>query len=335
MKTLLRLFLLVVLVGALGAGYVAYQLGQPYKGFSDPVFVEFPHGTGTEAMASELAEKGVIRDRWLFLAARAFRRTNLQAGEYRFEKPASALDVYRRIARGDIFYMELLIPEGYNLFDIAGAIEKLGSKERLPALTAASFLVLARDPSLIRDLDPKASSLEGYLFPNKYRIYRHTTAQQVCRQMTNEFRAQWKTLNAHANVHETVTLASMVEREARLPEERPQVAAVFANRLRIGMRLDCDPTTVYAALLENRYRGVIHRSDLDNTNPYNTYQHAGLPPGPIANPGLSSIKAALRPADSKFLYFVARADGSGGHRFSASLEQHEAAVAQYERAIRK
>jgi UPF0755 protein len=335
LKTLLRLFLLAAFVGALGAGYVAYQLSQPYKGFSEPVFVEFPHGTSTSAMAAALVEKGVIRDRWLFLAARAFRRTTLQAGEYQFEKPASALSVYNRIARGDIFYMELLIPEGYNLFDIAGAIEKLGTKERLPALTSASFLLAARDPGMIRDLDPQASSLEGYLFPNKYRIYRHTTAQQLCRQMTNEFRAQWKTLNAHAKVHETVTLASMVEREARLPEERPEVASVFANRLRIGMRLDCDPTTVYAALLENRYRGVIHRSDLDNTNPYNTYQHAGLPPGPIANPGLSSIKAALAPADSKFLYFVARADGSGGHRFSASLEQHEAAVAQYERAIRK
>ena len=339
MKTLLRLFFLAAFVSALGAGYVAYQLSQPYKGFSEPVFVEFPHGTGTGAMASALAEKGVIRDSWLFLAARAFRRTNLQAGEYRFEKPASALDVYNKIARGDIFYMELLTPEGYNLFDIAGAIEKLGTKERLPMLTPASFLLVARDPGMIRDFDPAASSLEGYLFPNKYRIYRHTTAQQLCRQMTNEFRAQWRTLNAHGDVHktvhETVTMASMVEREARLPEERPQVASVFANRLRIGMRLDCDPTTVYAALLENRYRGVIHRSDLDNTNPYNTYQHAGLPPGPISNPGLSSIKAALAPADSKFLYFVARADGSGGHRFSASLEQHEAAVAQYERAIRK
>jgi UPF0755 protein len=335
LKTLVRLFLLAVVAGAVGVGYVAYQLGQPYKGFTEPVFVEFPHGTGTEAMASALAEKGVIRARWLFLAARAFRRTNLQAGEYKFEKPASALDVYGRISKGDIFYMELLIPEGYNLFDIAGAVEKLGAKERLPGLTPAAFLLAARDPAMIRDLDPKASSLEGYLFPNKYRIYRHTNAQQLCRQMTNEFRAQWKTLNAGANVHETVTLASMVEREARLPEERPQVAAVFANRLRIGMRLDCDPTTVYAALLENRYRGVIHRSDLDNANPYNTYQHAGLPPGPIANPGLSSIKAALAPADSKFLYFVARADGSGGHRFSASLEQHEAAVAQYERAVRK
>jgi UPF0755 protein len=334
-RFLLRLFLLGVLLFAAGGAYLAYRLTQPYKGFSDPVFLEFPRGTSTEAMASELASKGVIRDRWLFLAARAFRRTNLQAGEYKFDKPASALDIYGRISRGDIFYMELLIPEGYNMFDIAGAIGKLGTKERLPSLNSAGFLAAARNPTMIRDLDPAAKSLEGYLFPNKYRIYRHTTAQQLCRQMTNEFRAQWKALNARASVHDTVTLASMVEREARLPQERPQVAAVFANRLRIGMKLDCDPTTVYAALLEDRYRGVIHRSDLESANPYNTYQHSGLPPGPIANPGLSSIRAALAPAESPYLYFVARADGSGGHRFSASLEQHEAAVAQYERALRK
>ncbi|MDE3198950.1 MAG: endolytic transglycosylase MltG, partial [Acidobacteriota bacterium] len=147
--------------------------------------------------------------------------------------------------------------------------------------------------------------------------------------------AEWKKLNSHANLHDTVTLASMVEREAKLPEERPEVASVFTNRLKIGMKLDCDPTTVYAALLENRYRGVIHRSDLDSTNPYNTYRHAGLPPGPIANPGLSSIGAALSPADSTYLYFVARADGSGGHRFSSSLVQHEAAVAQYQHALHK
>ena len=152
------------------------------------------------------------------------------------------------------------------------------------------------------------------------------------RTMTNEFRAQWQALGAPANVHDAVTLASMVEREAKRPEERPLVASVFSNRLRIGMKLDCDPTTVYAALLENRYRGTIYRSDLASDSPWNTYQHTGLPPGPIANPGLSSIKAALAPAASQYLYFVAKADGSGGHNFSESLAQHEAAVANYQRA---
>jgi UPF0755 protein len=329
MKPLFRLFALFVLAALAAGGYVMYRLTQPYQGFSQPVFMEFPRGTGTAEIAAELADKGVIADRWVFLAARAIRRGHLQAGEYRFDKPASPLEVYGRIVRGDIFYLELLVPEGYNMFDIAGAIEKLGM------LKSADFLTAARNPALIRDLDPQAKSLEGYLFPNKYRVYRHTTAQQLCRQMTGEFRAQWKLLHSRADAHEIVTLASMVEREARRPDERPEVASVFANRLKINMKLDCDPTTVYAALLDGRYTGVIHRSDLESPNPYNTYQHPGLPPGPIANPGLSSIQAALAPADTKYLYFVAKADGSGGHRFSASLQQHEAAVAAYVRALRK
>ena len=329
MKILFRLFLLTLLAALCCGGYAMYRLSQPFKGFNQPVFVDFPRGTGTAEMAAELASKGVIEDRWLFMAARVVRRGNLQAGEYRFEKPASPLDVYGRIARGDIFYLELLVPEGFNIFDVAGAVDKLGF------MKGSAFLSAARDPALIRDLDPKAESLEGYLFPNKYRVYRHTTPAQLCKQMTTEFRAHWTALKSQANVHDTVTLASMVEREARRPDERTAVASVFSNRLKIGMKLDCDPTTVYAALLEDRYTGVIHRSDLDNTNPYNTYQHKGLPPGPIANPGLGSIQAALAPADTKYLYFVAKADGSGGHHFSDSLAQHQAAVAAYMQAVKK
>lgn len=320
--------LLAVLAGA--GVFVTRALTRPYRGFSDPVMIEFPRGTTTGRMAAMLAEEGVIEHPWLFLAARAVRRgARLQAGEYRFEKAASPLDVYGRIARGDIFYMELLVPEGFNMFDIADAVGKLG------VMPASAFLEAARDPSLIQDLDPQARTLEGYLFPSKYRIYPKNTARDICRMMTNEFRAQWRSLGASLKpVHDTVTLASLVEREARLPEERPRVASVFQNRLRLGMRLQCDPTTIYAALLESRYRGVIHQSDLDNGNPYNTYQHAGLPPGPIANPGLSSMKAALEPAETPYLYFVARADGSGGHNFSDSLDKHEVAVAHYKRATR-
>jgi UPF0755 protein len=328
LKFLFRLFALCVLIAIGGGAYVFYRLSQPFQGFSQPVFVEFPRGTSTGAMASQLASKGVVEDRWLFLAARALHRgTHLQAGEYQFSKPASPLEVFGKIARGDIYYMELLIPEGYNMFDVAEAVSKLGT------MSARQFLAAARNPALIRDLDPKAATLEGYLFPNKYRVYRHTTAQQICRMMTAEFRQQWAGLSAHSHVHETVTLASLVEREARLPAERPVVASVFRNRLEIGMKLDCDPTTVYAALLDGRYRGTIHRSDLENSNAYNTYQHTGLPPGPIANPGLSSIKAALAPPATSYLYFVAKADGSGGHNFSDSLRQHEANVAIYQRRV--
>ena len=328
MKFLLRAFTLVVLAALGCSWYVMHRLAQPYKGFSQQVFVDFERGTGTAQMAAELARKGVIQAPWVFMAARAVKRGQLQAGEYKFDKPASALDVYGRIARGDIFYLELLVPEGYNMFDIAEAVDKVGF------IKGSAFLAAAKNPALIRDLDPRAESLEGYLFPNKYRVYRHTTAQQLCRQMTGEFRTQWSALNAKSNVHDTVTLASMVEREARRPDERPEVASVFANRLKIGMKLDCDPTTVYAALLEGRYTGVIHRSDLESVNPYNTYQHKGLPPGPIANPGLSSIHAPLAPSHTNYLYFVAKADGSGGHRFSDSLAAHNAAVAAYTRALK-
>lgn len=329
MKFVLRALAVAVLAAAIGGAWVIHRLNEPYKGFTNPVFVEFARGTSTRSIAQTLADRGVIQDRWLLLAARGLRRgANLQAGEYKFDKPATPLDILGRLARGDIYYMELLVPEGFNMYDIADAVARLGT------MTPEAFLAAAKNPAMILDLDPSAPSLEGYLFPNKYRIYRHTTAEQICHMMTEEFRERWKGLQTRANVHSTVTLASLVEREARRPDERPVVASVFQNRLRIGMKLDCDPTTVYAALLDQRYRGAIHRSDLANASPWNTYQHPGLPPGPIANPGLRSIDAALAPAETHYLYFVAKADGSGGHNFSESLEKHYAAVARYQRATR-
>jgi UPF0755 protein len=147
--------------------------------------------------------------------------------------------------------------------------------------------------------------------------------------ITGKFREVWRGLNSTANIHDTITLASMVEKEGKLPEERPMIAAVFANRLRIGMKLDCDPTTIYAAMLAGRYRGTIYRSDLDSDQPYNTYRHTGLPPGPIANPGLASIEAALHPAPSDAIYFVLRPDGSNGHEFTNNLAAHSAATGRY------
>jgi UPF0755 protein len=326
-----KLLAILVLAICAGGAWAAYEVSHPWQGFQTPVIVELPRGTSTARMASILADAGVIEHPWLFLAARVARRgERLQAGEYQFTKAASPLEVYSRIARGDIYYMELLVPEGYNMFDIADAVAKLGT------ISADEFLAEARNPSLIRDLDPQAVSLEGYLFPNTYRLHRHTTAHELCRMMTSEFRSRWQSIPQaeNASLHDTVTLASLVEREARLPQDQPLVASVFQNRLHIGMKLDCDPTTVYAALLEGRYRGVIHQSDLASDNPYNTYHHSGLPPGPIANPGLNAIRSVLTPQVTPYLYFVAKADGSGGHNFSASLEQHEAAVAQYHRATK-
>jgi len=324
-----RLGFLAILALAAG-GYAVYRIAQPYQGFQGEVFVEFPRGTGTGAIADALTRAGVVRSRWDFLLARTIDREGvLQAGEYRFNRPAAPSEIVSRIRRGDVFYYELVVPEGKNMFDIAAALEELG------AFKATAFLAAARNPAMIRDLDPKAPSLEGYLFPDTYRLGRHTTPEKLCHMMTARFREAWAGLHTDAGVHNTVTLASLVEKEGKLPEERPRIAAVFTNRLRIGMKLDCDPTTIYAALLENRYRGTIYRSDLDRDHPYNTYHYAGLPPGPIANPGLASIHAALAPAETDAIYFVARADGSGGHDFSNNIAAHESAVTRYHRALRK
>jgi UPF0755 protein len=324
-----RILAVLLLLGAAVAGYLAYSLATRYAGFHGEAFIEFPKGTSTGRMAAMLQDAGVIRHSWTFLAARALNRQTLQAGEYRFAEPASVLEVYRRIARGDIFYLELVVPEGKNMFDIAEIAAGLG------LFPAPQFLKAARNPALIRDLAPHAPTLEGYLFPNTYKVRRHTPPEQVCRMMIAKFREIWKSLNTQADVHRTVTLASLVEKESKLPEERPLIASVYRKRLDLGMKLDCDPTTIYAALLEGRYRGVIHKSDLASPNLYNTYRNPGLPPGPIANPGLKSLEAALHPAESRYLFFVARADGSGGHTFSETLAEHDIAASRYHRALQQ
>jgi UPF0755 protein len=298
---------------------------EPYAGFRGETFIELERGTGTIEISRTLARAGVIRSPWVFWAERALHPSaKIQAGEYRFARPATVAEVFSRLERGDIYYFEFTVPEGSNMFDIANALESAG------AMHAADFLAAASDPKLIQDVAPGAKTLEGFLFPSTYRLSHSTTPFEFCRIMTDQFRKQWKKIAAGsaADPLRTVTLASLVEKETGVSGERPLIAGVFENRLKAGMLLQCDPTTIYAALLENRYRNAIHRSDLDSHNAYNTYQHPGLPPGPIANPGVESIQAALHPAETKYLYFVAKADGSG-HRFSTTLADHEHAVRQY------
>jgi UPF0755 protein len=321
-----RAFALLVILAAAAAVWVLVPHAVP----GGRVFVDIPKGSSTLHIGRLLADRGVVQHPVEFLLIRAVRpKAKLKAGEYLFHQPANAWDVFERIARGDIFYYSLVVPEGSNIFDIAQSLER---QEIMPART---FLAAARDPALVRDLDPGAPSLEGYLFPDTYRVTRHTTAAQLCLQMIERFRKAWEDLGAPtAAVHDTVTLASLVEKEAKLPTERPLIASVFSNRLRLGMALQCDPTTIYAAELEDRYRGVIHRSDLDSKQLYNTYQHPGLPPGPIANPGMAALQAALAPAATDYLYFVLRPDGSGAHQFSKELAQHARAVEQYRRGLK-
>ena len=322
-RILLVLFVLAMLAG----GGLAYLCLTPYGAYSNPVFVDVEHGAPTFAVASTLEGQGVVRSRYLFLFLRLVQpHVRLQAGEYRFTEPLSPWQVFGKIQRGEIYYMELRVPEGSNLFDIAGLLANLDS------VRPQEFLEAAADPGLINDLDPLAPDLEGYLFPSVYRLTRHTTGTQLCRMMTSKFRKVWASLPVNANsaqVHQTVTLASLVETETPSAAERPLVASVFVNRLNQGMPLQCDPTAVYAALVEHRYRGTIYKSDLASTNPYNTYTHTGLPPGPIANPGVESLNAALNPAQSDYFYFVANPDAPGTHQFSTALASHQQAVNAY------
>jgi UPF0755 protein len=325
----LALFIVAALASV---AIAAYWYLSPYRNFGTETFVEIERGMSSRAIAARLEKQGVVRSRYAFLFVRLLHpRAPLQAGEYRFGSAQTPFQVFDKIARGEIFYEEFTIPEGSNIFDIAGLLANSDT------VKPNDFLAAATDPSLIRDLDPQAPSLEGYLFPSTYRVTHKTTARQLCRAMTGEFRKQWKLLGGdkqNDRIHQIVILASLVEKESASPQERPEIASVFLNRLRLNMPLQCDPTTVYAALLEHRYRGTIYKSDLASLSPYNTYTHAGLPPGPIANPGTASLKAALRPAETNYLYFVAKPDRSGTHVFSATLAEHEKAVQDFRRGSR-
>ena len=323
----MRVFRRIVALAIAGVAMIGLALASlrlPYQGFQGETFVRLDRGSGTPALARTLQQAGVIRYEWQFWLARAVQPSaKLQAGEYRFAEPSSVNTVFDRISRGDIFYVEVKVPEGSNVFDIQRLLDASG------IISSQDFAGAAADPSVIRDLDPQAHSLEGYLFPATYRISHSTTAAELCQMMTTQFRRQWKKLAGEGeDVHRAVTLASMVEKETGIPDERPLVSSVFVNRLMRGMNLECDPTTIYAALLEHRYRGTIYRSDLDSHNPYNTYQNPGLPPGPIANPGAEALAAALHPAKTDYLYFVAKASGEG-HQFSSTLGAHQKAVESY------
>ncbi len=323
----LILIVAVLLLGGV-AGVIAWAVFTPYQGFTNEVFLELDRGTSSRELASELQRLGVIRSQYLFLLRRALHpKEALQAGEYHFDKPLSPSDVFEKIRKGEIYYQEITVPEGSNLFDIAELTKTLRW------LKPEEFLKAANNPALIRDLDAQAPTLEGYLFPSTYRVTRKTTGEDLCRMMVEQFRREWRVVGGigqpSADVHRIVTLASLVEKETAAPSERPLIAAVFVNRLRLNMPLQCDPTVVYAALRNNRYRGTIYRSDLASDDPYNTYAHPGLPPGPIANPGVASLAAAVNPTKADYLYFVAKPGSMGQHTFSATLSAHETAVKAY------
>jgi len=292
------------------------------------MFLEIPAGTGSAQIAAQLKSHGLIRSRLVFEAMRLVKGGTLKAGEYRFDHPARMSEIYERLERGDVYTRALTIPEGANIFDIAQRVEaaQLGTKE--------AFLAAAeRNVALIADLDPNAQSVEGYLFPDTYHFQRLATPDQMIAVMVKRFRLAAESIGLTQNFHDIVTMASLVERETPIGSERPMVASVFSNRIAKGMPLMTDPSVIYADLLEGRYRGAIYHSDLDTDSPYNTYKHLGLPPGPVSNPGIASLKAAMAPAQTQYLYFVAASTDPSGHsRFATTLEEHQQNVQAYRRA---
>lgn len=319
----LKLLLFLVLVAVAAVGYFALV---PF-GPSQPIFVEIAPHTGTLGIAAALENAGAVRNRWLFAAMREVEGGTLKAGEYRFAAPASITAVYDRLRRGDVYTVLVVIPEGYNLFDVAAAVEGAGLTTRAAFLAAA-----AANTGLVKQWDPGATTLEGYLFPDSYRFSRHTTPAKMLAAMTRRFgQVSTRIGLAGPEVPRIVNMASLVEREVHVDAERPVVAGVFENRLRLGMPLQTDPAVVYASLLRGTWTGVIHMSELRSDSLYNTYTHPGLPPGPICNPGVAALRAAMSPARTTYLYFVANADGST--RFATSLGEHQANVSAYRREL--
>lgn len=316
------LLLLAVVAAAAGWWFVL----APY-GPSSETFVEIAPGTGTAAIASQLQQAGVIRSRFAFEGMRLWKAGSLKAGEYRFDHPVPLAEVYDRMRRGDVYTRTLLIPEGFNIFDIAQAVRNagLGSSTAFLAAERQDTELIAR---WIPPGSPKPTSLEGFLFPDTYKFGRYESPEQMLAVMVKRFAQQAQRLGLQpADAERVVTMASLVEKEVHLDSERPMVAGVFENRLAAGMPLQTDPTVIYASLLRGTWTGAIHESELHSDSPYNTYTHTGLPPGPICNPGVAAMEAAMHPTPSDYLYFVADIDGST--KFAKTLEQHNGNVAEY------
>ena len=320
----LAALLLVIVTG----GAMIAVLLEPRADEGAEVLFEVRKGESLRAIANRLEQHNLVRDArattwWARLRGQA---SELHAGQYWISPTLSPAEIIDRIASGRVATWEVVIPEGLTAAEIG---------ERLAArgiVDAREFTAAVADPALARELGLPAKSLEGYLFPETYRLPRGRTGPEVVRVFVDQFRAAWRQVEARAAerglaMHQVVILASIVEKETGAPNERPMIASVFANRLRKGMRLESDPTVIYGV---TAFDGNLRRADLDDTaNLYNTYQHYGLPPGPISNPGLDALKAVIDPASSNLLYFVSKNDGT--HEFSETYAKHVEAVDRYQR----
>ena len=315
----------------IGGGWFFWRaMNSPYKGYSEPAKrVEVRKGQRTATILHHLQSEGVIRDEYIPLVYMKLARHNesLKAGVYEFTKPLTPIEVLQKIMRGDVILRTVTVREGLDRFAVGRlfAAEHLGKVEDWDRATA--------DAELIRDIAPEATSLEGYLFPDTYKFNPGTPVKTIVTAMVQNFRkhfsGEMNYIVTGLSLHQTVTLASLVETEAKLDNERALVASVYLNRFRRNMLLGADPTVIYALKLAGRWDGNIRKADLSMESPYNTYRVHGLPPGPIANPGVAALRAAAAPATTQFLYFVAKHDGS--HAFSTNVAEHNRNVEVYQR----
>jgi UPF0755 protein len=331
LKYLLLIGLVVVVVLGAAAYFGFNRIYQSYKGYeAAEVFVDVPPGAGPVAIGQRLVDAGVVQDSVTFRGALwvSGRARDLKAGEYRFTDAMTPLEVIDKIARGDVYRRAITFREGLTIREMARVFEDSGFG------TAADFEKAASDPAAIRDIDATAPDLEGYLFPETYALPRNTPASALVAQMVSHFEKSFTPEMREAvkgrglSIREAVTLASLVEKETAVDNERPIVAAVYLNRHRIGMPMQADPTVIYALQRAGRYNGNIRRDDLQFDSPYNTYRYPGLPPGPIAAPGRAALEAVAKPADVDYLYFVSKNDGS--HVFARTLDEHNRNVREWQ-----
>jgi len=333
----MRTFCCIVFTLLLAAsGWFAYYVFTPAPG-SGEVVVELPKGAGIRQISAILGSHGLIRNDRRFLALvlllRTIERTNppkLRAGEFSVPCGLTPLELIRFLHTAKPVQHKVTVPEGLTMAQIAAIFAKEGWANH------AVFLQLCQDKAFMQSLGVEAQSLEGYLFPETYNLVRGETDERaIIASMVRRFFAVWKELNTAAppsaqtvgrSLHELLTLASIIEKETGADSERKTIAGVFCNRLRSGMRLQSDPTTIYGI---KDFNGNLTKADLLAASPYNTYVISGLPAGPICNPGKAALEAALRPADVPYSYFVSRNDGS--HQFSRTLEEHNHAVRQYQK----
>jgi peptidoglycan lytic transglycosylase G len=326
-----------------GAVWLRGEIYNPYQHDASKKTITIDPGASTTAIVARLYEEGVLKHEWpTRIWLRFFPNgKRFKAGDYEFKSPISPHEVIDQLTRGGVNTRQFTIPEGYNRFDIARMLYGLGLKEPAPP-KLEDLQALFKNTSLIADIDPQAQSLEGYLFPDTYDYTANTKRAQLVEAMVKRFREvytpdiQARAEEMKMSARQAVTMASLIEKEARVDGERELISSVFHRRLKMKMQLACDPTLIYAAILAGKYRGKIYQSDLERDSPYNTYKRVGLPPGPIASPGKRSLHAALNPADTDYLYFVvdaAKSDGS--HKFSATSSDHENAVKALRRSERE